>query len=199
MESYRDSTKRLLATDSVEIVRSELAGIAGVAVFFTEADSVLLRRSPVVWYQNTQVSGDSINVYLQFRKLRLVSVMGNASAISPSDSLHPDRYDQLTGDTLRLLFARQALERIDVDNHAISVYHLYEDNRPNGLNKTSGDRIVMQFDRGKVHAIKVYGGVEGQYFPEQMVKGREMEYAIPGFRWYPHRPEIFPGDTNGTD
>jgi hypothetical protein len=199
MEAYRDSVKRLIAIDSVEIVRADLAGVAGFAVFFTAADSVLLRKSPVVWYQKTQVSGDSINVYLQVRKLRLVSVMGNAFAISPSDSLHPDRFDQLTGETMRLYFVQQALERIDVDNHAISVYHLYEDNLPNGLNKTSGDRIVMAFNQGRINAIRIYGGVEGQYFPENMVRGREQEYTIPGFRWYDVRPIINRDAHNASD
>ena len=40
----------------------------------------------------------------------------------------------------------------------------------NGMNKTSGDRIVMQFADGKAETIRVYGGVEGQYFPEPMVR-----------------------------
>jgi hypothetical protein len=145
------------------------------------------------------VSGDSINVYLKFRKLRLVSVMGNAFAVSPSDSVHQDRYDQLTGETMRLHFFQQALERIDVDNRAISVYHLYEDNKPNGLNKTSGDRIVMAFTQGRINAIRIYGGVEGQYFPENMVQGREQEYAIPGFRWHDGRPRIMTNARNASN
>jgi hypothetical protein len=41
----------------------------------------------------------------------------------------------------------------------------------------------MLFAEGKAEAITVYGGVEGAYFPENMVKGRETEYALPGFIW----------------
>jgi hypothetical protein len=190
MEAYRDSLRRLVATDSVEIVRSDLSGTAGVALFYTQGDSILLRRSPVVWYQRTQVSGDSINVYLRKRKLRLVRVMGDPFAVSQSDSLHPERFDQMTGDLMLLTFAAQGLEKIDVEAHAISVYHLYEDSTGNGLNKTSGDRIIMGFRDGKVQWIKVVGGVEGDYYPENMVKGREQEYAIPGFLWRGGRPTL---------
>ncbi len=194
MESYRDSVKRLIAIGDVEIVRADLAGTAGRAEFFTQRDSILLRVSPVVWYQQTQVSGDSIDVTLKKRKLYQVNVMGQAFALSESDSLRPDRFDQMTGETLTMQFADQGLERIDVRERAISLYHLYEDSSANGLNKTSGDHIVMLFDEGKIKSINVKGGVEGQYFPENMIEGKESELWIPGFLRRTNRPQIRPGD-----
>ena len=190
MESYQDSVKCLVAIDSVRIVRSDLASVAGLAVFYTKDDSILLRKSPLIWYQQTQVSGDSINVYLEQRRLKRVLVMGNAKAISRSDSLHPERFDQITGKQIQMHFERQMLERIEVETQAISIYHLYEDSLANGLNMTSGDRMTILFDRGKVKSIAVYGGVEGQYIPENMVKGREREHTIPGFHWREDRPIV---------
>lgn len=194
MESYRDSVKRLIAIGDVEIVRADLAGTAGRAEYFTQRDSILLRVSPVVWYKQTQVTGDSIDVTLKKRKLHQVNVMGEAFALSQSDSLWPDRFDQMTGETMTMQFVDQALERIDVRNRAISLYHLYEDSSANGLNKTSGDQIVMLFDEGKVKSISVRGGVEGQYFPENMVEGKESELMIPGFMRHTNRPQIRPSD-----
>jgi lipopolysaccharide export system protein LptA len=188
MEAFRDSSRRLVATDSVRILRADLASVCGKAVFFTSADSILLRADPVVWYQSTQVTGDSTNVYLKGRALHRVAVGGAAFAISRSDSLHPDRYDQVTGESLIMEFAEKKLRRIDVETRAISVYHVYEDSLANGLNRTSGDRIVMNFDRGKLERIRVFGGVEGQYYPENMVRSNEREYRIPGFQLRPNRP-----------
>jgi len=188
MEAFRDSTRRLVATDSVRILRADLASVCGKAVFFTAADSILLRVDPVIWYQETQVTGDSTNVYLKGRALHRVAVGGAAFAISRSDSLHPDRYDQVTGESLAMEFAEKKLHRIDVETRAISVYHIYEDSLANGLNRTSGDRIVMNFDQGKLGHIRVFGGVEGQYYPENMVRSNEKEYRIPGFLWRTNRP-----------
>ena len=194
MESYRDSVTRLVAIDSVEIVRSDLAAIAGNVQFFTQADSMLLRQAPVVWYQQTQVTGDSINVYLRKRKLHLVTVMGDAFAASRSDSVRPTRFDQMSGELMRMYFAGKGLERIEVDDRATSLYHLYEDSLANGVNKTSGDHIIVFFGDGKVQAIRILGGVEGQYFPENLVEGREAEYALAGFLWRTNRPRILPSD-----
>jgi len=183
-----------VASDSVEIMRSDLAGTAGSVVFYTAADSILLRSAPVLWYGDTQVSGDSITLYLRRRVLERITVMGNAFAVSRSDSHFTERYDQLTGEWLSMSFAEKKLERIDVDSRATSVYYLYEDSAANGVNKTSGDRIVMRFARGQAKAIHVYGGVEGQYFPEGMVGRREHEYRLPGFLWRTERPRVHPSD-----
>ena len=190
MEAYRDTLKLLVAIDSVRIVRADLAAVCSLAKFYTERDSIVLRGAPVVWYQNTQVTGDSINVYLRKRKLDHVNVMGNAFAISPSDSNFPGRYDQLTGESMKMQFVDKGLSRIDVETRAISVYHLYEDSLGNGLDKTSGDRIVIHFDEGKVQSIRVIGGVEGQYVPENMVHGKETEYRIAGFELHANRPAL---------
>lgn len=194
MESFRDSTRRLVASDSVRIVRDDLAGTAGSVVFFTAGDSILLRTTPVLWYAETQVTGDSINLYLRKRELERITVMGNAFAVSRSDSQFTGRYDQLTGEWLTMAFARKKLERIDVDIRATSIYFLYEDSAANGVNKTSGDRIVMRFAGGQAKAIHVYGGVEGQYIPEVMVGRREDEYRLPGFVWRDDRPRVNPAD-----
>lgn len=190
MEAYRDTVKRLVAIDSVQIIRSDLAGLAGFVDFYVQGDSILLRRSPVVWYQNTQVSGDSINVYLKMRKLSTVSVMGDAFAISQSDSLYPDRLDQLAGELMSMHFEEKGLDRINVYNRALSVYHLYEDSSANGLNASSGDGILISFYGGKVRSINITGGVEGRYVPENLVHGREHEYALRGFLWRTDRPTM---------
>jgi len=190
LESFRDSTRRLIARDSVELVRGDIAGRARFACFYTVGDSILLRSAPVIWYRDTQVSGDSINVYLTKRKLERLLVMGSSFAVSRSDSLHPERFDQIAGDMLTMQFGAAGLRRTDVEGRALSLYHLYDDTLANGLNRTSGDRIVMLFAGGKAETITVYGGVEGDYFPENMVRGKETDYALPGFVWRPDPPRL---------
>jgi hypothetical protein len=196
MEAYRDSSKRMLAIDSVHLAGREIAGLSGYAEFFSRGDSIILRRAPVVWYQDTQVSGDSLHIYLLRRKLHRVSVSGNAVAVSQSDSLHPGKYDQMIGETMHMVFEEQALRSIVVNTQAIGLYHLYDDTTANGLNKISGDKIEMKFSEKKLNSITVVGGVEGQYFPENLVFGKEEEYAIPGARWRSDRPRQL-RDANG--
>lgn len=196
MESYRDSMKRLIAIDSVKLMSASLAGEAGLAVFFTERDSIILRKKPFIWYDHSQVSGDSIFVRLNRRKPEIVYVRGDAFTISQSNPAYPRRFDQITGVLMTMYFHEGRIQRIVVDRMATSVYFLYEDRKdtagvvrePNGLNKTSGDHVIIYFVDGRADKISVIAGVEGEYFPENMVAGREMDYYLPGFNWREDRP-----------
>jgi lipopolysaccharide export system protein LptA len=193
MESYQDSTPRLIATDDVEMTYGELSSQSGKAVFFTALDSMVLEKSPYVWYsrntwETTQVSGDSMFVKMKLRQIETVYIRGRAVAISVADSLFQRRYNQLTGHEIVLHFSEKKIEQLDVNKTATMVYFLFDEDKPNGLNKTSGDNVVMAFVNGKIEKIKVVGGIEGQYIPEKLVGGREQEYNLPGFNWKQHRP-----------
>jgi hypothetical protein len=192
IESYQDSLERLIATDSVVITRTGLAAEAGSAVFFTGLDSVELRRSPVIWYaertgQDNQVAGDSVFLKLRKRAVETAFVRGRAFAIARADSAFPNRFNQMSGQTIILHFARKAIERIDVMTTATSLYYLFDGASPNGINKTTGDRVTVAFVEGKIDKITAITGVEGQYVPERLVRGREREFDLPGFQ-YRNRP-----------
>lgn len=194
MESFQDSMPRLIATDSVEITYGELASQAGKTIFFTALDSMIVLKSPYVWYtrsawETTQAAGDTMFVKLKQREIETVYIRGRAIAISVADSLFQHRYNQLTGQEIVLHFNEKKIERLDVNKTATMVYYLFEENHPNGLNTTTGDSVTMTFVAGKIEKIKVVGGIEGRYVPEKLVKGREQEYNLPGFNWKKHRPE----------
>jgi hypothetical protein len=65
---------------------------------------------------------------------------------------------------------------------------LYDKDKPDGANKSSGDRITMNFLDGKIDRIKIVGGVLGQYFPEKMLEDHESQYNLDGFKWFTIRP-----------
>ena len=188
MESYQDSTERLIATDSVRLLRAELQGQSGYAVFFTKLDSIVLRQSPMIWYttdsgQQNQLSGDSIFLHLVKRKLDRIYVRGHAVALAEADSLYPDRYNQMTGQEIVMSFRDNKILRIDVNVTATSLYFLFDGKKPNGVNKTSGDQVRITFLNGKIDKLKVMNSVEGQYYPERLVAHKETEYNLPGFNW----------------
>jgi lipopolysaccharide export system protein LptA len=194
IESFGDSLRRLVVTDSVRIFREGLSGTAGLAVFHLGRDSMALYRNPYLWYSEeggveNQVSGDSVTMSMRGHAADHVRVMGNAIAVSEADSVPGNRYDQLAGQEIILYFDGNRLRTIDVIATATSLYYLYEEGRPNGLNKSSGDEVTIRFRDGRVESIRLAENVEGKYVPERMVKGKESEYNLPGFRWRTDRPE----------
>lgn len=189
MEAYRDSTsEHFVAKDSVQVIRGSLSARCGYGTYFSKDSIVVLQEEPVVWYEDSQLTGDSIAVYVRNKKVTRVDVIGAAFAVSQSDSLHTNRFNQLKGKKLTMYLLDRKVDRIIVVNNATSLYYLYDKNKPNGLNKVSGDRVVMYFKDGKIDRIAVISGVEGDYYPEKMVKDKIDSYNLAGFIYYRNRP-----------
>ncbi|NUN68916.1 MAG: hypothetical protein HUU02_04300 [Bacteroidetes bacterium] len=195
MESFDDSTKRMIVKDSVVIVRGELAARSGLVRFYRQDERIELYQAPVVWYRENQVTGDTIVLTMEENRLRTVSVRTRAFVLSQSDSLYPDRFNQLTGRSILMSFHDNKLQRTDVERNAISLYFLYGDSAGNGVNRTSGDAIIMQFDDGKPNTIHVAKGIEGTYFPENLLRRDPSQYNLDGFLLRRDRPlyrSVFP-------
>ncbi|MDP2209487.1 MAG: OstA-like protein [Bacteroidota bacterium] len=203
MHSYQDSLSRFIAIGKVIMKRGDLSAECGNSVYYTDADSIILRDKPFVWYEKTQVSGDSIFIKLKERKLEKIIVRGNAFAISLSDTNSQNRFDQMSGETITMTFFEGKINNILVDVTATSLYYLYETEvsaadttitvqKPNGINITSGDQITILFEEKKVEAIKIISGVEGKYYPENLVQDKESDYNLAGFNWRDGKPAIPP-------
>ena len=188
MESFDDSTKKLIATDSVAIVRGAMAARCGLIQYYTKEERIELYQKPVVWYEENQVTGDTIFLTLEQKRLKSAIVRTRAFVVSQSDSAYPMRYNQLTGRMITLKFENNKLQETYVERNAISLYFLYNDTLPNGVNKTSGDYIIMNFNDGKPKTIHVSKGIEGSYYPENLVEKDETKYNLDGFQLYTNRP-----------
>ncbi len=202
MEAYRDSagatsvSERFIATDSVQVIRGSLSAHCGYGVYFSKDSMVVLQKRPVVWYEDNQLTGDSVTVYIHDKKISRVDVIGDAFAVSQSDSIYTDRYNQLKGKQLTMFLNDRKVDHIIVENNATSLYYLYDKNEPNGVNRVSGDRVVMYFNDGKIERIAVVSGVEGNYYPEKLVRRKVASYSLAGFVYYKNRPvrKKFPQD-----
>ncbi|MAT38615.1 MAG: hypothetical protein CL946_03310 [Ectothiorhodospiraceae bacterium] len=194
MESIRDSADSFFARDSVETVRTELAARSGTMNYLRSDSLVALRFDPILWYEGSQITGDSIAVQLANNKLHALDVFGNAFSLSASkptdtDSIGPPgRYDQMSGVNIFMRFKDDAAERIIVDKTAISLYYLYDDRALNGVRRESGDRIIIDFEEGDGRWIRTHSGVEGTYYPERFVTGKETSYNLEGFYLRNDRP-----------
>ena len=189
MEAYRDSSnERFIGNDSVQVIRGTLSAHCGYGIYFSKDSMVVLQKQPIVWYEDNQLTGDSITVYIRDKKIDKVDVDGDAFAVSQSDSIFADRYNQIKGKKLTMYISDRKVDRIIVENNATSLYYLYDKNKPNGVNKVSGDRVVMYFKDGKIERITVISGVEGNYYPEKLVKNKVDSYNLAGFAYYKNRP-----------
>jgi lipopolysaccharide export system protein LptA len=188
MQSFKDTTDRFVAIDSVRMVKGDMSASCNKATYFVKNDIIAMQSHPIIWSGGNQITGDSIRVRMEDNKLQSLWVKRRAMAISQVDTALPNRFNQLTGKELTMYFRANKLEQVDVQKNATSLYYLFDNQEPNGVNKSSGDRIFIDFINDEVNRIKIVGGVQGQYFPEKMILKREQDYNLDGFRWYENRP-----------
>jgi len=194
MEAFRDTNVSMFsATDSVVIVRGNLSAVCGDVFYYDKKEIIILWRKPVIWYGDSQVSGDSVVVKLKERKIDEVYVYGSAFVIEPADTSYPERFNQLKGKSMVIKFKDNKIDEVHVVKNAISLYYIFEtsdkgDKKANGVNYVSGDSVWIKFKDGKINRIKIIGGIEGTYYPEEMVEGKETSFNLEGFNYIKRKP-----------
>lgn len=181
MEALRLHQETYLAHDSVRVVRNDLQARCGEGAFFRSNDVIGLGKNPIVWYNSTQLTGDSLTIYLDHNKLSRIVDERSAFSLTCRDSLHPKRFDQLAGSRLTMQFRADSLRSIRVEKNAQSIYFGYEEHRARGANRISGDTIVIDIALNKPDKVYTLGGGEGLYSPEKIVRKNELDFRLSGF------------------
>ena len=196
MEATRtDTLRRLVAVDSVRIWQSDIAAASDSAVYDrtpasdtaqTEAppyEETRLYQGPITWFEQTQVTGDTIRVVVRNRSVDSVYVESDAFAAQLDTA--SQRIQQLKGRGMIASFRNDSLRRLVARPNAQTIYFRTNGaGELDGAGKTSGDRVVMAFRDGKLKEARVYGGVQlsswkGKQVPENL--------SLQGLRWQPQQ------------
>jgi lipopolysaccharide export system protein LptA len=195
LEAKKDSGNILIAIDSVKIVRNNFSSVNDYTIYNKKTGQITILKkenkpTPVLWYENSQITGDSIYIYLDSNKVKDVQVYSEALLIS-TDSIYIERYNQISGDSIKMNFTNGKLSNTIVNGNVLSIYYLFEDKEPNGLLKSSAKKLKIIFDDNKVTDVKMYGSPMSEYHPEKLVNGKEKGFTLPTFYLYGNKPEKF--------
>ncbi len=207
MESWRDTINLFKAQDSVRLWRGTFASLNDYSVYKKSDEEIITYRRkesdmrPVLWNEETQLTGDSITIFLKENEVQALEVVNNAFVLSP-DEIYQNRYDQISGDKLIMYFDGGDISRVKVEGSVYNVYYMYtEKEEPNGLTQSSAESASLNFLDKKINEVRMYGSPKSEYYPENLVRGKENTYALPRFNLVTNRPQkddllkqIKPGD-----
>lgn len=193
MEAQKDSSSKLVAIDSVKIIRGNFSSVNDFTIYDRPLQKITIlkqenKSTPVLWYENSQITGDSIFINLDSNKIDFVDIFNNAILIS-QDSVYEFRFNQMSGDSIRLDFLNGKLNQTNVNGNVLSIYYLFEEEEPNGLLKSSAKKVVIIIENNKVSTVNMYGSPISEYHPENLVKGNEKAFTLPIFKVYTNKPE----------
>jgi lipopolysaccharide export system protein LptA len=176
-----DNERVMLANKYVRFYRKDLQGVCDSAAV-NEKDSILnMYRHAVIWSEGRQISGEEINVHVKDSTVDWATLPNNGLLI---EHLGEDYYNQLSGRSMKALFADQELRHLDVSGDVEALFFPMEnDSTYNKLvNANSAYLTIDMKPKQKVDKIKMWPDVTGTVVPLFLAKRSQLR--IDKFRWY---------------
>jgi hypothetical protein len=180
-KNVEDSSDKFFeAFFNVRIFSDSLQAV-GDSLFYSLKDSVFrLFKSPIVWAQENQITGDTIYLFIKEKKPERLFVFENAMAINRVDS--SDYFNQLKGTTINAFFTDGKIDKMRSKGNAANIYYAQDDFKKFiGVNKSSSDVIDVLFDDGKPQKVLFLRGLEGTTYPMRQINHNEIK--LRGFSW----------------
>ena len=193
MEAWRDTIDLFKATDSVRIVRGSFASKNDFTIYHRNEGKIITNKisstsnQPILWYENSQLTGDSVAIYLRENQIKLLEVFTNAFILAQNET-YPLRFDQTSGERVVLNFEDGNLTSTEIYGGVLSIYYLFEEEKPNGLSRSSSQSATIVFAEKEVSEVRLYGSPASEFYPENQVFGKERTFTLPLFIFHNNRP-----------
>jgi len=193
MESFRSGTNVFKATDSVKILKGGFASVNDLTTYYRDEEKIITDKiredaaRPVLWYENSQLMGDSVTIYLMDGEIKELVVNFNAFMLS-QNKIYNQRFDQTSSDSVYLYFLNNKLQRAEFAGKVQSIYYLYDEDAPNGLVKSTAHKAVIVFTDNEIDQVRLFGSPTSEYHPEAKVEGLERTFTLPKFVLKENRP-----------
>ncbi len=179
-QSTIDTTKReLFAFHHVKLFSNDMQA-KGDSMTYIELDSLIrLDGNPVLWADESQITGDTIKIFTKDNKPNWMHIQGNAFVIQQQAI---DCYDQLNGREAKGYFHKSYLDHLDMMGNAMSVYYAQDEyNKLIGINRCEGQMLTIFLHNQKMEKIKMTPDSKGKMYPPGNIP--EKEKKLRGFNW----------------
>ncbi len=176
-----DTMRFITAFRHVRIFNDSLQAVAD-SMFYSGVDSVFeLYYDPIAWSKGSQITGDTIYVYLENKKPKRLSVFENGLMIQNVKE-SAGFFNQIRGRTINGYFNDGELDYVRAKGTAESIYYAQDnDSAFVGMNRTTADMIDMYFANKAAKKVKFTSSVKGTTFPIRQLP--EEQKKLPAFQW----------------
>lgn len=142
-------------------------------------DSVArLYKSPVVWAEENQLTGDSIALFTKNSQVVRMELYNTAFIVSKVDTLS---FNQTRGRNLIGYFKDNELDRIVINGNGETIYFLLDGEELIGVNQAKSASMEIFVENGEIKDIYEYDNPEGNLDPPRYASPEKLR--LPGFKW----------------
>lgn len=179
-KSDSNSNRYFEAYYNVKIFSDSMQAI-GDSMFYSFRDSAFrLFKSPIVWAQENQITGDTIYLYTENKKPHRFYVFENALAINRAEK---ELYNQVKGNTINGLFKGGNIETFRAKGSAENIYYTADEQGGFiGVNRSTSDVIDVTFKERKPYKVVFRNNLQGTLSPMKQINSADLH--VRGFKWY---------------
>lgn len=152
---------------------------AGHFIFNQDDSLITLTNSPIIWSGDTQLTGDTIKVYLKNNEVYRITLIDDAMIVSPDSS---GMYNQIKGLKIDNFVLDKKLTKSEVLGNAELFFMMEENGSYQGINLTKSNSMIFYFKDDEIEKIDKSGQPESNMYPYSV--GMDVEsYFLDGFVW----------------
>lgn len=138
----------------VRIWSDSLQGLCD-SIAYLPRDSVMkMMGKPVAWSRESQITGDTLLLYLDTSRIKKLFVPNNALVVSRTGPAKAQLYDQVQGKTLTAFFKNNKVDYMIVFPAAESIYYPKDDHGAYlGVSQSEAERMKVYLKDNKIHRI----------------------------------------------
>ncbi len=148
-----------------------------------------LYQDPVLWYAESQITGDSIRAHFIENKIDSAVVIGNAMVLNKVDSVYDKEYNQIKGRFMYATFRdeKNNIDFIHVEGNAQSLIYADEEKKAAkpqsriGINRSECAYINAYLQNKEIEEVSCMGGTKSVLSPEEKIL-QEDKY-LKDFTW----------------
>lgn len=182
LSSYKDTVtdKRYFeAYFKAHFYLNDLQGVCDSLVYWYDDSVMFFYRRPALWSDNSQITGDTIIMYMKGGGIDSMSIPSTPYIITQEDTVG---FDQIRGKSLQAKFSEKKLKKMWIYGNSESIYYTKDDHEEYlGMNKARCSDMYVEFKENKPSRILFKEKPEGEFFPIHLVLFKS--YKLEGFEW----------------
>ena len=180
-DKEKEELKKLIARRNVRFYKSDMQGRCDTMTYLMSDSTIRMRVAPVLWTEDSQMTGDLIDIKTNGESIDFVLQKGNGFIVT-QDSI--EGFNQIKGTDITSFFKNGNIHRVNIDGTAAeSLYWIRDDDGGTiGIDVAKSETMVIEMQDNSISKIKSYKGINETMYPENDLN--ESSRYLQGFKWY---------------
>lgn len=181
IDKEKEEVEKLIARRNVRFFKSDMQGKCDTLTYLMADSTIRMRVAPILWAEDSQLSGIDIDIKLKDQKVEWVLQKGNAFIIS-QDTI--EGFNQIKGADITSRFRDGNIHRVNVDGTKAETIYWIRDNDGSliGIDVSDSETMAIEIENQSVSIIKSFNDIHETMYPEEDLK--ESDRYLSGFKWH---------------